>query len=62
MKKISKDKVMMLDGYHLNKPLSKALSSTLTYMVPSKLCKIYLRDNGLTDEELAIILDGFMNT
>ena len=53
---------MMLDGYHLNKPLSKALSSTLTYMVPSKLCKIYLRDNGLTDEELAIILDGFMNT
>ena len=62
MKNIKKDKSMILDSYHLNKNLCKALSSTLAYMVPMKLTKIFLRDNGLTDEGLAMMLEGLINT
>ncbi|CDW84855.1 UNKNOWN [Stylonychia lemnae] len=61
LKKVQK-KILYLDNYHMNTSLAKALQLSIAYLVPYKINRIYLINNGMSDQDYALILSGLKNT
>lgn len=55
-------KVLCLDNYNLNTAYTKAFTNSLQHLVPKKLAKLFLINNGLSDGDFALILKGLEGT